>query len=200
MIRRSRWRRADGPPGQRSRLLDYVLTLVLFGLLTAVIVRLDAIETVARTGVPVIVDGDSLMLDGEKIRLKGIDAPELDQICGSPEVTYQCGREAKNHLRGLIGTSKVTCQGWQRDKYQRLLGICQAGPRELNRDMVLNGWAVAYGGYRAEEAKARQAKTGIWAGPFEKPQEWRHKKAGLTEEPHGIWRLLAGYTSAIFGL
>ena len=72
--------------------------------------------------------------------------------------------------------------GSQRDRYGRLLGDCKSGGRDLNSAQVEAGWAVAYGDFENEEAAARTGKAGIWAGTFEKPQDWRerheHEAAG----------------------
>ena len=185
-------------PPRRSRVLDYALTLAFFALLTAVVVRLDSIESIARAGIPHIVDGDTVLLDGVKIRMMGMDAPEIGQICASAKGPYDCGVEAKAQLRALIGREKVACQGWQRDKYQRLLARCTAGSRNLNRSMVEAGWAASYGDYLSEEAKARKAKSGIWAGAFDRPQEWRRMKGGASEPPHDIALTVKSYISALF--
>jgi endonuclease YncB( thermonuclease family) len=182
-----------GGRGARSRLAragDYALTLLLFGMLIAVVVRLQGIETLSPAGVPFVIDGDSLTLSGGKIRLRGIDAPELGQVCAGAKGSYQCGREARLRLLALIGARTVVCEGWERDKYQRLLGRCRAGGTELNREMVRTGWAVSYGDFRSEEAQARKAALGIWAGAFDRPQEWRKNKDAPMEAPHDWWQML----------
>jgi endonuclease YncB( thermonuclease family) len=172
----------------RSRLIDWTLTLAFFSALTAVILQLDAIETRQSAGSPVIIDGDSLELAGVRIRMKGIDAPEMGQSCAGKNGPFECGREARTHLRRLVGTSQVSCEGWQYDKYQRLLAECKAGLTSLNREMALSGWAVAYGGYAAEEAAAREAKAGLWAGTFDRPQDWRKMKGAAAEAEHDLWQ------------
>jgi endonuclease YncB( thermonuclease family) len=172
----------------RSRLTDIALTLAFFAALTAIILRLDAIETRQSAGRPQIIDGDSLELSGVRIRLKGIDAPEIGQVCQGTKEAYECGREARAFLRKLVGTSQVLCEGWQYDKYQRLLAECKAGIKSLNREMIAGGWAIAYGGYAAEEASARKAKSGLWAGTFDRPQDWRKMKGAEAETRHDIWR------------
>ncbi len=175
-------------PRARSRFFDIALTLAFFAALTAIILRLDAIETQMSAGRPVIIDGDSLVLAGVRIRLKGIDAPELRQVCSGPKGAFECGREARAFMRKLVGASQISCEGWQYDKYQRLLAECKAGLKSLNRDMVSGGWAVAYGGYTAEEALARKAKTGLWAGTFDRPQDWRKMKGAAAEAEHDLWQ------------
>ena len=171
----------------RLRLTDIALTLAFFAALAAIILRLDAIETRTSAGLPVIIDGDSLVLSGARIRLQGIDAPEIGQVCEGKNGAFDCGRQARAILRKLVGTSQVLCEGWQYDKYQRLLAECKAGINSLNRDMAAGGWAIAYGGYSAEEALARKAKAGLWAGTFDRPQDWRRMKGGEAEARHDIW-------------
>ena len=168
--------------------MDISLTLALFAALTAVILRLDAIETQTSAGRPVIIDGDSLVLAGVRIRLKGIDAPELGQVCSGPKGAFECGREARAFMRKLVGASQISCEGWQYDKYQRLLAECKAGLKSLNREMAMSGWAVSYGGYAVEEAAARKAKSGLWAGTFDRPQDWRKMKGAAVEAEHDFWR------------
>lgn len=175
-------------PRDRSRLIDWTLTLAFFAALTAIILRLDALEARQSVGRPVIMDGDSLTLAGVSIRLQGIDAPELGQMCEGRNGPFDCGREARSALRKLAGAGQISCEGWQYDKYQRLLAECKAGLTSLNRQMALSGWAVSYGGFAAEEALARRAKSGLWAGTFDRPQDWRMMKGAAVEAEHDFWR------------
>ncbi len=171
----------------RSRLTDWALTLAFFAALTAIILRFDAVES-RQSGRPVIIDGDSLVLAGVRIRLKGIDAPEIGQSCTGKNGAFECGREASIQLRKIVGASQISCQGWQYDKYQRLLAECKAGLKNLNREMAASGWAIAYGGFAEEEAAARKAKLGLWAGTFDRPQDWRKMKGAAVEAEHDFWQ------------
>ncbi|MBL8572562.1 MAG: thermonuclease family protein [Hyphomicrobiaceae bacterium] len=130
-------------------------------------------------GQATVVDGDTLVVQGRKVRLIGIDAPETDQDCGSPSGNYGCGVEARRHLVKLIGALPVMCDGKQDDRYGRLLAVCVVGGRDLNAAMVRDGWAVSYrGNYRAEEQAARTAFSGLWSGDFVLPQDWRKATRG----------------------
>lgn len=126
-----------------------------------------------------VVDGDSLEMSGRRLRLDGIDAPELAQICARAAAPYPCGRVARDRLADLAAAGPLACTGSRRDRYDRLLVTCRAGGRDLGAEMVRAGWAVSYGGYRAEEAEARREKRGLWSGAFESPDEWRrdHRRA-----------------------
>lgn len=134
-------------------------------------------------GLPHVADGDSVTLEGQRIRLVGIDAPELDQTCVQADAPYACGRQAREHLLGLLAGGPVECTGSKLDKYHRLLAVCRAGGVDLNAAMVRDGWAVAYGGYESEEAEARAARRGLWAGGFAWPQDFRKaKRADATDD------------------
>jgi endonuclease YncB( thermonuclease family) len=131
------------------------------------------------TGKAWVIDGDTISLADSHIRLEGIDAPELDQTCTDAKgKTWLCGRAAASELRGHIRGQELTCQRRAFDKYKRVLAVCTLPDgSEINAWMVQQGWAVAYGfanTYAAEEAKAKAARRGIWAGRFVSPSQWRY--------------------------
>jgi endonuclease YncB( thermonuclease family) len=126
------------------------------------------------------VDGDSLRTSREDIRLVGIDAPELYQTCRDERGRqWPCGREAHARLKALISRGEVRCVPSGRDRFNRALALCSAGPvTDLGEVMVRDGYAIDFmnsGRYAGAEAEARRARRGIWAGDFEQPQEWRRR-------------------------
>ena len=129
------------------------------------------------TGVPRIVDGDSLVINGVKIRLHGIDAPERNQTCGTDPNRWDCGRQSSRALSEMINRAPVTCHERDVDRYGRIVAVCTVGGVLLNAQMVAEGWAVAYRQYSkdyvGEEDKAREAERGIWSGEFVRPEDWR---------------------------
>jgi endonuclease YncB( thermonuclease family) len=127
------------------------------------------------TGLATIVDGDTLRLDGGRIRLLGIDAPELDQTCGAASGPWACGVAARDGLAALLANGPVTCSPRGRDRYGRILAHCAAADTDLSRAMVRAGLAMADGDYFADQAAARTARAGIWTGPFTAPAEWRRE-------------------------
>jgi endonuclease YncB( thermonuclease family) len=156
---------------------DLAAALFIFAALTVGVDRLNRPETYDRAGAVSVHDGDTLTLEGEKIRLLDIDAPELRQTCRLGRRSYACGESSRDALIALIGRNPVRCEASRRDRYRRLLGECTAGGRNLNVAQVEQGWAVAYGGkLKAEEEGARRRKAGIWAGTFENPKEYRQKR------------------------
>lgn len=124
-------------------------------------------------------DGDSLKIDGERIRLAGIDAPELGQKCKREGISYDCGITARDALLGLIGDSQVKCEKVATDRYRRTVARCFVNGEELGSLMVRSGWALDYrryskGRYAGEEEEARKARRGLWAGEFTPP--WEHRR------------------------
>ncbi len=128
-----------------------------------------------------LLDGDTIEISGQVVRLHGIDAPETSQRCfDSRNHDYACGVEALDGLRTLIGKAQVTCTGDEHDRYGRLIATCTARGRSLNRTMVARGHAVAFrrftDRYLAEELEAFKAGRGIWRGQFERPYLERERR------------------------
>ncbi|MDB6455118.1 thermonuclease family protein [Falsirhodobacter sp. 20TX0035] len=128
-----------------------------------------------------VIDGDTLQMGKDRVRLHGIDAPESRQTCRRGRRIWACGQEATRALERLIGASQVTCQKRATDRYGRSVSECHAGGQNINVWMVRHGWAVAYrqyGGarYAADEAFAKRRKSGLWAGHFVMPWDWRKGK------------------------
>lgn len=202
-LRDSGARRAGMRPRarRRRRLADALLALAAFGALAVVAARAPLLVRPHETlhGPARVADGDSLVVGGVRVRLEGIDAPELAQTCTRGGRDYACGREAQAALARLAAGGTVSCEGSGRDRYGRVLARCTAGTIELNRAMVEAGWAVAYGDYGAQETAARRAGRGLWAGSFERPQEWRRVHGGLAEAPHGGLSAVWGWLRGLFG-
>ena len=128
-----------------------------------------------------MIDGDTLVVAGVRVRLLGIDAPEGKQSCARDGVPWLCGQEAAKALRELVGSSTVSCVEHDRDPYKRSVSVCKLPDgTDLGSFMVSNGYAVAYVRYSKlyveDEKKAREAKRGLWAGTFQMPWEWRRSK------------------------
>lgn len=119
-------------------------------------------------------DGDSFRLGDQRIRLLGLDAPELSQTCTDAQAQeWPCGRAARDRMAALLGSGAVKCQPEDTDRYQRLLAYCSIGGADLGQVMVSEGLAISAGNYWSEEQAARGAGLGIWRGDFDNPKSWR---------------------------
>jgi endonuclease YncB( thermonuclease family) len=155
--------------------------ILVLAAIMALALALTGRDEAESTGFATAIDGDSLRLNGVEMRLKGLDAPELDQTCRrSDGLDWPCGREARVGLRKQFGRGLATCIGSEHDLYARLLVSCRVLGVEINAEMVRQGLAVAYGGYMAEEQEARADARGVWSGSFQRPAEWRkaHPREG----------------------
>jgi len=135
------------------------------------------------TDVPRVIDGDSLIIGNQRIRLSGIDAPELRQTCArSDGRRWQCGASAKTALVTLANAGGLSCAATGTDPYGRRIAICRAGGRDLGAAMVAKGLALAFGadaaGYRPIERAAKRAGIGLWQGRHQTPAAYRAAAAG----------------------
>lgn len=125
-----------------------------------------------------VVDGDSLEIGKNRIRLLGIDSPEYKQDCfNAQHKSYSCGIKAARYMQKLVSDGDLRCEVKSRDRYERSLCVCYAGDVEINAEMVRAGWAVAYrddeGRYQKLEQSAQKQKKGIWQGKFMRPEFYR---------------------------
>ncbi len=132
------------------------------------------------TGTARVIDGDTIEVAGQRIRLHGIDAPESRQLCHRDGKPWRCGRDATGALAEMIGRRPVNCEELGRDRYKRIVARCAVEGEDLGEWMVSQGWAVAYYLYSYEysraEQRAKSARRGMWAGEFDKPWEWRKQQ------------------------
>lgn len=127
-----------------------------------------------------VADGDTLTINGTRIRLIDIDAPELEQMCLDAQGRdWPCGRQASAQLRSRVRGHDLRCLPKSIDKYGRTLATCALPDgTNINAWMVQQGLAVTSGltnVYGAEQDDAKSAKRGLWAGSFTPPREWRHQ-------------------------
>ena len=134
-----------------------------------------AISTI--TGTATVIDGDTIDIDGTRIRLHGIDAPESRQTCVAAGDVWRCGHQATLALADFIGGSPVRCRKLDMDRYGRIVAACSVRGDDVEAWMVLSGWALAYRQYSpdyvGEEQAAQAARVGVWRGEFVPPWDWR---------------------------
>ena len=128
-----------------------------------------------------VIDGDSIKNGSLRIRLYGIDAPELEQQCTDAKGTsWHCGRAAKRKLENLIKGKPLICNIKGTDLYKRKLAICKLDGLDISQYMVEQGYAVAYtkysDKYEIDEEYAINNNKGIWQGNFKEPEEFRKEQ------------------------
>ena len=126
-----------------------------------------------------ITDGDTIRINGEKIRFSGIDTPELRQTCLKQGIKRPCGITAKQILIDKIADNKIVCIREGKDHYKRTLAECFVNDESLSSYLVKSGYAFAYRRYSkkfiADEDFARTNKIGMWSMEFDYPWDWRKK-------------------------
>ena len=140
----------------------------------------DTQEILSTTKV-IITDGDTIKFNNKKIRLHGIDTPEIKQLCKSKNgEDYKCGVKAKLALINLISSHQVKCSIHGKDRYKRLIATCFVKNININEWLVKEGWALAYRRYSADyinaEMFAKSNRAGLWQGIFLEPWKWRRLK------------------------
>lgn len=157
-------------------------------------------------GKPRIVDGDTVEIGEKKIRLLGIDAPETGQLClDAKGEKWACGIAARDALTAFAKNRPWSCNVSGKDQYDRFLASCSIPGQSINQWMVRYGWALAFVKYShryiGDEAKAHDAKAGIWAGAFIAPWNWRSRSKqtvilGAASVPANAQELLLGAVSS----
>ena len=140
-----------------------------------------------------VTDGDSLRIGAVRIRLHGIDAPELDQTCtDAAGRDWACGLWARDRLARLAEGRRLACEAVEVDAYERLVARCEVQGRDIAAAMVAEGAATAYARYSdrylAEEGAARRAGLGLWRGGFAAPEDHR-RGAEEAQAGHGGCRV-----------
>ena len=152
----------------KTNLFSAISICLIFFFLTYFDVKSDELK---------IIDGDTIHLNGEKIRFSGIDTPEIKQTCTKNSEIIKCGILAKELLIQIIANKKINCIREGKDRYKRTLAECFVNDLSLSSYLVKNGYAFAYRKYSkkfiADEDFARSNKLGMWSMKFEYPWDWR---------------------------
>ena len=138
------------------------------------------------TGVPKIREGDQIQIGNNRIRLGGIDAPSVDQLClNNTGERWTCGVAARDELIKHADNKTWTCHVIQTDRRGRQVARCEVEGEDIQKWLVKNGWALSYvrfsHDYDDDEKAAREAKAGMWQGAFIAPWDWRirNKKTAI---------------------
>jgi endonuclease YncB( thermonuclease family) len=138
------------------------------------------------TGAAKIREADQIQIGNTRIRLGGIDAPSVDQLClNTAGERWTCGVAARDELIKHVGNKAWTCHARNTDRRGRTVARCEVEGGDIQKWLVRNGWALAYArvshDYDADEAAARESKAGMWQGAFIAPWDWRvrNKKTAI---------------------
>lgn len=125
----------------------------------------------------IALSGDTIQIGQQKMKLWGIDAPELQQSCTNNFQEYQCGQMARYALQMAVAKGKLNCGIMGQDDMGQDIAKCSVGKLDLSDLMVQSGWALdapdSNGYYARIQQTARQKGNGVWRGPFTKPWDWR---------------------------
>lgn len=155
-----------------------LLTSVIFCAVLTFSGRADALS-----GPASVIDGDSLLIRGERIRILDIDAPESAQFCFERTSSFEagawhCGRQAARALSDWLGQQVVTCDTTQRGIRKGWLSRCSVNGHDIGEWLAANGWAVPHRNCECATVRdaahnAKAARLGIWTSAFTMPWEWR---------------------------
>lgn len=151
-----------------------ILSLVIITLLLPLTALAEEV-----TGPATVIDGRTIEIQGQQIRLFGLDVPDRDQPCYTPkeQIPNRCGLTATEKFKRMVREQTLRCEGDQRDEEGRLIAICYSALIEVNEQMVLLGLAMvdpAQGDrYQRMEVVAKKLKDGLWRNQFIPPWEWR---------------------------
>lgn len=127
-----------------------------------------------------VLSGDTMVVQGQRLTLHGIDAPDQGQTCDWPNKRIDCGRIATTALLDLIAPVEVDCRRLATRADGSWTATCTAEGFDVGRNMVYTGWAVVMPDDPARYAKvqetARQRRHGMWKGSFQMPWEWRRSR------------------------
>ena len=170
----------------KIKLFLVISICIIFFFLTYNDVKSQELKIIS--GIAKVIDGDTIKIQKDKIRLLGIDAPEKKQKCQKTWLSisfmifnrdYPCGEISTNRLKKEINNKFITCKYKNKDRYKRFIAECFKDKTNINAWMVRNGYAVAYRKYSknfiADEVIAKKKKLGLWNGIFDMPWEWRKK-------------------------
>ena len=151
---------------RKAILVISILTLVFF--FTYIDVKSQTLK---------VIDGDTIYLNGDKIRFSGIDTPELKQNCIKNNVKNKCGVIAKEMLINKIANNIVECISEGKDQYNRTLAECFVNNESLSSYLVRSGYAFAFRRYSKkfieDENYAKVNQVGMWSMKFEYPWDYR---------------------------
>lgn len=145
------------------------------------------LPAVGLEGVLRVIDADTFDVGDVRVRLFGIDAPEIGQPCAAGGQEWDCGRWARDMVRDRFDGAWTTCTPRDVDRYDRVVASCQSDNNDLGEIIVGEGWAWAYlrysDLYALDEKAAAVTERGLWAVDIERPSDYRAARAAGPDAP-----------------
>ena len=150
----------------------------MFRVCFALLLCLSTPVIAAPDGRITVIDGDTLDVGGVRVRLHGIDAPEVDQTCTYARGgDWACGEWVTGQVAARYGGQRATCQHIDTDRYGRIVAKCFVNGQDIGEDLVLDGLAFAYRDYSWDYDTAEKAaainNAGLWSGDVQNPAAFR---------------------------
>lgn len=137
-----------------------------------------------------VIDGDTLDVGGVRVRLHGVDAPEIGQTCTTlTGKSWDCGTWVSREVRARFQGAEASCEPVEKDRYGRVVATCRVSGADLGRVLVQDGLAVAFrkysDAYVKDEMRAKRSSKGLHAGAFQRPAAHRRAEAGRQDFARG---------------
>ena len=125
-----------------------------------------------------VIDGDTFDVGGVRVRIHGIDAPEVDQTCTHPQRgEWACGAFVRDEVRDRYQGQFADCRQRDMDRFGRIVGTCFVDGQDIAEAIVSDGLAEAYRRYSMDydlaEKAAQVRGAGLWSSDMQTPAEFR---------------------------
>ncbi|KJZ20926.1 thermonuclease family protein [Loktanella sp. S4079] len=143
----------------------------------------------APSGAIRVIDADTIDVGGVRVRLFGIDAPEMGQPCSRSQTTWDCGAWARDAVATYFEGRHADCRQIDRDRYDRVVAVCSVDGTDMGGQIVESGLAWAFRTYSSDydlqEKSAAIARRGLWAVEVQRPDDYRAEQTAARNAPAG---------------
>lgn len=134
-----------------------------------------------------VIDGDTFDIGGDRVRLFGVDAPEIGQPCVLNRQQIDCGRWVTDLVRARFDGREARCDLHEFDRYGRHVASCTVAGDDMGQVIVTEGWAIAYRRYSMrydlDEKAAALAGRGLWSAALQEPEAYRATTSAAPAAP-----------------